>query len=155
MATSQRLSCGFHRLALFLAAIPLLVGLPISAFWAVSDFNYAAEKHQKLACAHKSAGTPGQPWTIPWDAFAKRQNPFDDLIPIDNREISLKQLGCSELEYDLATYGEVRDVSPTFNWLGIVAATLAAGLAITLAVSLAVYGIVRAIGWVIGGFTAS
>jgi hypothetical protein len=29
---------------------------------------------------------------------------------------------------------------------------LAKGLAISLAVSLAVYGVVRAIGWVIGGF---
>jgi len=32
---------------------------------------------------------------------------------------------------------------------------LATGLIITLAVSLAVYGIVRAIGWVIGGFASS
>jgi hypothetical protein len=31
MATSQRLSRGFHRLALFLAAIPLLVGTGIVA----------------------------------------------------------------------------------------------------------------------------
>ena len=96
MASSQRLSCGFHRLALFLAAIPLLIGLPVSVLWALSDFNHAAERHQKLVCAHKSAGTPGQPWTIPWDAFAKGHNPFSDLIPIDNREISLKHLGCSD-----------------------------------------------------------
>jgi len=32
---------------------------------------------------------------------------------------------------------------------------LGLGLAMTLAVSLAVYGLVRAIGWVIGGFAAS
>ena len=57
MAKSQRLSCGFNRLALFLAAIPLLVGLPVSVLWAFSDFNHAAEKHQKLICAHKKAGT--------------------------------------------------------------------------------------------------
>jgi hypothetical protein len=79
MAASLRLSRGFHRLALFLAAIPLLIGI----------------------------------------AF-----------------LFIAILGASA--------GDVGKLAP--RW--------ALGSAITLAISLAVYGIVRAIGWVIGGFVS-
>ena len=41
------------------------------------------------------------------------------------------------------------------NWRNKFAKPLAQSLAITIAISLAVYGLVRAIGWVIGGFAAS
>jgi hypothetical protein len=41
------------------------------------------------------------------------------------------------------------------NWRTKFVVPLAEALALTLAVSLAVYGVVRAIGWVIGGFMAS
>jgi hypothetical protein len=41
------------------------------------------------------------------------------------------------------------------NWRNKFAKPLAEGLAITLTISLAVYALVRAIGWVIGGFAAS
>jgi hypothetical protein len=54
MATSQRLSRGFHRLALFLAAIPLLVGGIGSTFFAFDHANYAQHLHDeqvKLVCA--------------------------------------------------------------------------------------------------------
>jgi hypothetical protein len=44
MATSQRLSRGFHRLALFLAAITLLIGGSMSAFYAYQGLLL----HQKL-----------------------------------------------------------------------------------------------------------
>jgi len=40
------------------------------------------------------------------------------------------------------------------NWRNKFAKPLAQGLAITLIISLAVYGLVRAIGWVIGGFAS-
>jgi hypothetical protein len=40
------------------------------------------------------------------------------------------------------------------SWRIKFAELLAKGLTISLAVSLAVYGVVRAIGWVIGGFAA-
>lgn len=77
MSTSQRVSRGFHRLALFLAAIPLLIGTYFS-----------------IVIAYSGSSTEGD-----------------------------------------VTFTQAR-------------------LAITLAVSLAVYGVVRAIGWVIGGFAA-
>jgi hypothetical protein len=41
------------------------------------------------------------------------------------------------------------------NWRHKFAIPLALGLAITVTISLAIYGLVRAIGWVIGGFAAS
>ena len=69
--------------------------------------------------------------------------------------MSLQKLGCSDWEYDTAKFGEIRDVSPKLNRLGVFAPPLLQGLAITLAITLAVYGIIRAIGWVIGGFAAS
>jgi hypothetical protein len=40
------------------------------------------------------------------------------------------------------------------NWRNKFAKPLAQRLAITLIISLAVYGLVRAIGWVIGGFAS-
>ena len=42
MAASQRLSRGFHRLALVLAAIPLVVGIALSVLWGVHDFQVAS-----------------------------------------------------------------------------------------------------------------
>jgi hypothetical protein len=124
MAASHRVSRGFHRLALFLAGIPFLIGIGLSVFWGVHDANVASNTHEKLACAHERAGAMDKPWTLPWDAFVKGQNPFDDLIPLDNREVSLKKLGCSDWEYDTAKLGEIRDVSPNFNWLGTFAPPL-------------------------------
>jgi len=41
------------------------------------------------------------------------------------------------------------------QWWANFSKALGISLAITLAASLAVYGVVRAIGWVIGGFAAS
>jgi hypothetical protein len=53
MASSQRLSRGFHRLALFLAAIPLLLGGSLSVYIAFDLANRLWEQHQKLLCAHE------------------------------------------------------------------------------------------------------
>ena len=109
-------------------------------------------------CANTKIGSTGKPWTIPWDALQNPLspgNPFKDPVPIANQMVVLKRLGCSDSDYDTARYAEVRDVSPTFNWFSTIAPQIALGLGIPLAVSLAVYGIVRAIGWVIGGFAAS
>jgi hypothetical protein len=156
MATSQRISRGFHRLAIFSAAVPFLIGVPLSVLTGLEDANIALLKHEKLTCAHKSAGTiTDKPWTLPWKAFVegdRDKSPSND--PLDDWEVSLKKLGCSEWDYDTAKLGEIRDVAPTFNWLGTFGPPLMLGLAITLAVTLAVYGLVRAIGWVVGGFAA-
>ena len=53
MSTAQRVSRAFHRLALFLAAIPLLLGGSLSVYIAFELANRLWEQHQKLVCAHE------------------------------------------------------------------------------------------------------
>jgi hypothetical protein len=139
MSTAQRVSRGFHRLALFLAAIPLLLGGSLSIYVAFNLANRAWEQHQKLVCAHEhiAGQKPGE------NVF----NQFDT--------IKLKQIGCSNSD-DTVTVGEARNPPPNLNWFAAFGSgLLLSPLPQTLAVSLLVYGIVRAIGWVIGGFAAS
>ena len=141
MGTSQRVSRGFHRLGLVLAAIPLVAG----SLWTtaevltfVSGSKRWHEKQVVWACARERLATP--------------LSSHDDGEVID-----LHKLGCSQ-PGERAVFWEVRDArhpgdfsysSHLFTW------GLALALGTTLAASLAVYGIVRAIGWVIGGFATS
>jgi len=53
MAASQRVSRGFHRLALFLAAIPLLLGTILSLGYANNVADQNQKQHAKLVCANK------------------------------------------------------------------------------------------------------
>ena len=72
------------------------------------------------------------------------------------KPVDLRELGCSAF-HEYVTYREV------FSYKGpdrsaIAAATVkpfAIGLAVTIVISLALYALVRAIGWVIGGFVTS
>jgi len=75
--------------------------------------------------------------------------------------IDLRALGCSQPVNDplqIVKFGEVR-VVPSFSWISgfgselLFPPILITALA-TLVLALAVYGVVRAIGWVIGGFAA-
>ena len=145
MATSQRLSRGFHRLAFFLAAIPLLIGGAASLYHAYADADVGDVVNQVLVCVHDyldkqtSQSAEGKNWAA--------------LFAPDDQRIDLKETGCRDWGQRV-TYGEVRR-PPDFNWYSSFGNSLLLYLTITLAVSLAVYGIVRAIGWVIGGFAAS
>jgi hypothetical protein len=139
MATSQRLSRGFHRLALFLAAIPLVIGGSLSVYIAFDLANRLWEQHRKLVCAHELVPSqkPGE-------------NPYDQFDTI-----KLKQIGCSNSD-DTVTVGEARNPPPNLNWFAeFGSALLLSPLPHTLIVTLAVYAMVRAIGWVVGGFMAS
>jgi hypothetical protein len=137
MSTAQRVSRGFRRLGLFLAAIPLLIGAIASIYVARDDANYGLAKHQQLVCAHERVAKekPGE-------------NVFDRFD-----SISLKEIGCSDGSETL-TVDEARDNPPAFNWLATFGSRMVPLLSLTFAASLAVYALVRAIGWVIGGFTA-
>ena len=127
MATSQRLSRGFHRLALFLAAIPLFVGGYLSVVHAVGEASEPPEEvWSRPALIVEGFGTVPMP--LGFDRLTRDEQ--DELV--DQLEASLRP-----------------------QWWANFSKALGISLAITLAASLAVYGVVRAIGWVIGGFAAS
>ena len=48
--SSQSVGRGFHRLAVFLAAIPLLVGTVISLYWAGGPTFTDLTRHKRLVC---------------------------------------------------------------------------------------------------------
>jgi hypothetical protein len=94
IATSDRLSRGFHRLAFFLAAIPLLLGGSLSVYIAFDLANRLWEQHQKLVCAHEHIAGP-----------KPGENVFDQFDTV-----KLKQIGCSSSD-DTVTVGEARKPS--------------------------------------------
>ena len=57
--------------------------------------------------------------------------------------LNLKQIGCSDSDYDTVSLGEARANPARFSWADQFVTKLGIGLAITLAASLAVYGSVR------------
>ncbi len=147
MAASQRVSRGFHRLALFLAAIPFLVGGAWSLTVALGEASNAKVRHEHLVCAQmKLKNTPAP---APARAGQPKEWSFEEFVGIN-----LKQVGCSDYDHDNVTYEEARN-PPAFNWLATFGSAMLPSMPITLALALAVYGIVRAIGWVIGGFAAT
>src|SRR5215510_6830626 len=88
MSTAQRVSRDFHRLALFLAAIPLLLGASLSVYIAFDLANRLWEQHQKLVCAHEHVAgkKPGENVfdqfdTVKLIAMAKRDIGFGRCPP--------------------------------------------------------------------------
>jgi hypothetical protein len=137
MSAAQTVSRGFHRLALFLAAIPLLLGGSLSVYIAFDLANRLWEQHQKLLCAHEHV------------AGQKPGSVFDQ-----SDTVKLKQIGCSNSD-DTVTIGEARNPPSNLNWFAeFGSGLLLSPLPQTLIITLAVYVVVRAIGWVIGGFAA-
>ena len=153
--SSQRVSRGFHRLGMFLAAIPLLVG----GTWAIiSALNVVSEQRSHdeqiaLVCAKKQLAAKATPSDQPAE---KSQGPwtFEEFTqPITH---DLKSLGCSDVSRNVSEREILDARAPAeFHYASALLLPLAVCLAITLAISLAVYGLARAIGWVIGGFAAS
>jgi len=162
VATSQRLSRGFHRLALFLAGMSLLVvgslsviiapdwNAPVPAFWSKPSTNNmpavsvitVAPKPFDDPIALSPSDEPGL------------ENAIRDLAEIEKTKM-LKIEGVETVqmpaEFELAStdrQSEIVNQIVAANWRTKFAVRLAMGLAITLAVSFAVYGIVRTIGWV-------
>jgi hypothetical protein len=127
MAALQRDSRGFHRLGLFLAAIPLLIGGTWSVIYAL---NEAAPASSENPTPKSSAATPSSGKNLTIDGV--------DISPVLTPDQQNEKLD--------------RMAPP--SWRIKFAELLAKSLMISLAVSLAVYGVVRAIGWVIGGFAA-
>jgi len=127
MAGSERDSRGFHRLGVLLAALALLIGGTWSVIYAL---NEAAPASSENPPPKSSAATPSNGKNLTIDGV--------DISPVltpDQQNEKLDRMALPSLRIKFAE-------------------RLAKGLTISLAVSLAVYGIVRAIGWVIGGFAA-
>jgi hypothetical protein len=73
-------------------------------------------------------------------------------------DVGLKEIGCSNNEWDRVSVDSVPAPPPTFTWISAFGSALlinSPSLVITFVLTLAIYGIARAIGWVIGGFKAS
>ena len=88
MAALARPNRDFHRLAVLLAAIPLLLGGSLSVYIAFDLANRLWEQHQKLLCAHEHVA--GQ---------KPDENVFDQFDTV-----KLKQIGCSNSD-DTVTVG--------------------------------------------------
>ena len=133
MSAAQRVSRDFHRLALFLAAIPLLLGGSLSIYIAFDLASRLWEQHQKLVCAHEHVA-----------GKKLGENVFDQFDTVN-----LKQIGCSNSD-DTVTVGEARNPPPNLNWFAeFGSALLLSPLPQTLIVTLVVYVVVRVLGWVI------
>jgi hypothetical protein len=127
MAGSERDSRGFHRLGVLLAALALLIGGTWSVIYAL---NEAAPASSENPPPKSSAATPSSGKNLTIDGV--------DISPVLTPDQQNEKLDRMALP----------------SWRIKFAERLAKGLTISLAVSLGVYGIVRAIGWVIGGFAA-
>ncbi|HKA65659.1 MAG TPA: hypothetical protein VKD00_08100 [Methyloceanibacter sp.] len=133
--SSQRSSRGFHRLALFLAAISLLIGT-FAALLLAPDWT-APFSSPKWSVRGRSLEHHRRLTTIQIEGIGE----IDVMSPFD--------------EMDQAQQQSTVDKIVTNYWRSKVAIPFLQGFGITIAISLAVYGIVRAIGWVIGGSAAS
>ena len=141
MRTSQRVSRGFHRLGLFLAVIVLLVGV-IACL--ASPYQEATEEHEKLTCAHKVyLDNPKLFWET---AFAP--TPLDSSQP--PLTISLREIGCSQ-SADFVLIADAKQ-PPDFYWWRRFAEEAGPIFVLTVVFAVAIYGLLQAIGWVIGGF---
>jgi hypothetical protein len=145
MSASQRVSRGFHRLGLFLAAIPLVIGAALSIGSGLSEADGAQRQHEKLLCANRGVQQ--------WDKEILNGHPFWKDTP-DETRLQLKDSGCPSWTGDTVSFAEARN-PPEFNWLSTLAEETASPLLLTLFIALLIYGLVTAISWVIGGFAAS
>ena len=135
-----RISRGFRQLAISLAAIPLVAGLAFTAFLAHS--LHGSEKMAEAARVERNA------------MVACARDALKDTTYQSRDLIDFQTLGCSKTS-DQWTLGAIRmyvmqpaQNSSVFFMVGV-------GITLSLLASLTVYGIVRAIGWVIGRFTTS
>jgi hypothetical protein len=166
MAASQRASRGFHRLALFLAGMSLLVvgslsviiapdwNVPAPVFWSRPSTNNmpavsvitVAPKPFDDPIALSPSDEPGL------------ENAIRDLAEVEkSKMLQIEGVETTQMprEFEWEStdrQNEIVNQIVAANWRTKFAVPLAMGLAITLAVSFAVYGIVRAIGGVVDGF---
>jgi hypothetical protein len=180
MNTSQRIDRGFHRLGLLLAAVPFLFGVASCIKLASDAADHAQREQAELSCAKSwfdrdwtdvsdtSATSAEKSSTPHLDELLREYGSDPQAVPkpspeeVDaimaniagDRLLDLRDVGCSQVSKSI----KLREVfiAPTLfsRWIAPVE-PVATALAITLLVSFTIYAVVRAIGWVIGGFAAS
>jgi hypothetical protein len=162
--SASRVSRRFHRSALFLAGMSLLVvgslsviilpdwNVPVPALWSKPSINNMPAV-SVVVVAPKSFDDP---ITLSPADEPGLENAIRDLAEIEKNK-TLKIEGVETVQMPLEFEEESTDRQAEFvnqivaaNWWTKFAMPLAIGLAVALAVSFAVYGIVRAIGF--GGF---
>jgi len=98
------------------------------------------------------ADAPTLPDTVRFQRLDVRSDEdWEVLFAPDEKEFSFAKAKCSISEAEPITFAEARN-PPTFHWL--FAAYAAPGIALALGIAACIYGLLRAIGWVIGGFAA-
>jgi ABC-type dipeptide/oligopeptide/nickel transport system permease subunit len=139
MSTAQRVSRGFHRLGLFLALITLVIGSLITVL--VPDWT--------------------APFPANWSFDLVDRQPMPEWTSSDTGDGPIIEVAGTNVRmpsnyYDqpVAQQQDLLNRLIANNWRNKFAKPLAQGLGITLTISLAIYGLMRAIGWVIGGFAA-
>ena len=167
--SASRVSRRFHQPALFLAGMSLLVvgslsviilpdwNVPVPAFWSKPSINNMPAV-SVIAVAPKSFDDP---ITLSPADEPGLENAIRDLAEIEKSKM-LKIEGVETVQMPPEFEGELTDRQSEIinhlvavNWRTKFVVPLTIGLATTLAVSFAVYGLVRTIGWVIGGFDSS
>ena len=114
MGGAQRVSRGFHRLGIFMAAA---LFISMSAWFvalAVSVANVGSEKNTKLLCAHEYLLHRELRRLV----LLKAMELDAQGVPDKDQRVSLKVLNCSSSDYETVSYADVRD-PPSFNWLGL------------------------------------
>jgi len=165
--SASRVGHRFHRLALFLAVMSLLVvgslsviilpdwNVPVPAFWSKPSINNMPAV-SVIAVAPKSFDDP---ITLSPADEPGLENAIRDLAEIEKSKM-LKIEGVETVQMSPEFEGEsthrqseIINHLVAVNWRAKFVVPLTIGLATTLAVSFAVYGLVRTIGWVVGGLT--
>jgi hypothetical protein len=137
-SSTPRISLGFHRLGLILAAVPLIIGLIITTM----ETDWAAPMP-----------TSSAKWSrIPVDVVPRRFVP-DPILQVDG--LGKVMMGAVFEKLSPEEQQQAVNEIVSQNWHSKFLFPLAQGLGITLAASLAVYITARAVGWVIDGFAAS
>src|SRR5262245_2493636 len=144
MSALQRVSRGFHRLAVWSAAIPLLLGIIYSLWSSYQTANDGLNRHHNLECAREHANL--------WP-------PVTTSSGLDDEEtgailLSLKSVGGSDGDDDMGSYAEAANPAE-LNWWEGYARHIESILALTAAISLGADSVVRAIAWVSGRSAAS
>jgi hypothetical protein len=99
MSAAQRVSRGFHRLGMFLAAIPLIVGVMWSFIFAQGRADAAKMVHDEqvsLVCAQTALESALKSGTV--------KSMYSDVPPgyiANDEQVDLAQLGCSTSSWKL------------------------------------------------------